>query len=177
MTERHAAVFFDRDGTLMCDVDYCDDPHKVEILPGAAEALRELKRRGFKILVITNQSGIGRGYMTEEDYRSVAHEFESQLGAGLIDATYFCPHSPGDACTCRKPEPGMLLQAAGDHQIDLTKSYFVGDKDSDIGCGRRAGTKTILVQTGYGPAADHERADAVVADANQAAAFILKETA
>lgn len=160
----------------MRDVDYCDDPDKVEILPGAAEALRELKRRGFKILVITNQSGIGRGYMTEEDYCSVKHEFESQLGAGLVDATYFCPHSPDDSCACRKPEPGMLRQAAEDHQIELTKSYFVGDKDSDIECGRRAGTKTILVQTGYGASADHEVPDAVVADVNQAAAHILKQS-
>lgn len=177
MQKRQAAVFFDRDGTLMQDADYCDDPAKVKVFEGAADALRHLRSRGLKIVIVTNQSGIGRGYMTEEDYRAVDREFESQLGSGLIDATYFCPHSPGDSCACRKPEPGMLLQAAKEHHIDLTKSYFVGDKDTDIECGKRAGTKTILVQTGYGCSADHDRPDAAVADIKSAAAFILDECA
>jgi D-glycero-D-manno-heptose 1,7-bisphosphate phosphatase len=174
-TERRAAVFFDRDGTLMQDADYCDDPAKVKVFGRAADALRQLKDRGFKIVVVTNQSGIGRGYMTEEDYRAVEREFESQLGGDLIDATYFCPHSPEESCVCRKPEPGMLLKAAEEHQIDLTKSYLVGDKDSDVECGKRAGTKTILVQTGYGPSADHDRPDVAVADVKEAVVYILKE--
>ncbi len=172
-----AAVFFDRDGTLMQDADYCDDPANVKVFEGAANAIRQLKGQGFKIVVVTNQSGIGRGYMTEEDYRAVAREFESQLGSHLIDATYFCPHFPEDSCACRKPEPGMLLQAAEEHQIDLTKSYLVGDKNSDIECGQRAGTKTILVQTGYGRSVDQDRPDAVVPDVKSAAALILKERA
>jgi D-glycero-D-manno-heptose 1,7-bisphosphate phosphatase len=177
VTSRLNAVFFDRDGTLMQDADYCDDPAKVKVFEGAADAIRELKGRGFKIVVVTNQSGIGRGYMIEENYRAVAREFESQLGSDLIDSTYFCPHSPEESCACRKPEPGMLLQAAEEHQIDLTKSYFVGDKDSDIECGKRAGTKTILVRTGYGPSADHDRPDTVVTDVKSAVAFILKDSA
>jgi D-glycero-D-manno-heptose 1,7-bisphosphate phosphatase len=172
-----AAVFFDRDGTLMRDADYCDDPAKVEVFEGAADALRQLKGRGFKIVVITNQSGIGRGYMTEDAYRAVEREFESQLGGDVIDATYFCPHSPEMTCDCRKPEPGMLRRAAEEHQLDLTKSYLVGDKDSDIECGKRAGTKTILVETGYGRSADHDRPDVVVTDVKGAAAYILKESA
>ncbi len=157
----------------MRDADYCDDPAKVEVFPGAGDALRQLKDRGFKIVVITNQSGIGRGYMTEEDYRAVESEFESQLGSDVIEATYFCPHSPDESCDCRKPEPGMLRQAAEEHQIDLTKSYFVGDKDSDIACGKRAGTKTILVETGYGRSADHNLPEAVAADINAAVQIIL----
>ncbi len=160
----------------MRDADYCDDPAKVEVFQGAADALRQLKDRGFKIVVITNQSGIGRGYMTEDDYRAVEREFESQLGSDLVDATYFCPHSPDESCDCRKPAPGMLRQAAEEHQIDLTKSYFVGDKDSDIECGKRAGTKTILVETGYGGSADHDRPDAVAPDLTAAAAYILKQS-
>lgn len=177
MQERRAAVFFDRDGTLMQDADYCDDPAKVQVFEGAADALRQLKDRGFKIVVVTNQSGIGRGYMTEDDYRAVEREFESQLGSDVIDATYFCPHSPDMSCECRKPEPGMLLQAAEEQRIDLKKSYFVGDKDSDIECGKRTGTKTILVQTGCGRSADQDRPNAVVPDVKSAAAFILKESA
>jgi D-glycero-D-manno-heptose 1,7-bisphosphate phosphatase len=177
LQKKRPAVFFDRDGTLMRDVDYCDDPSKVEVLPGVIEALRQLKAAGFRIIVITNQSGIGRGYLTEEDYRAVEREFESRLGEGLVDATYFCPHAPGDGCICRKPQPGMLQQAAREHEIDLAKSYFVGDKDSDIECGERAGTRTVLVQTGYGDSADHDRPDAVVRDVTNATEFILRQTA
>lgn len=171
------AVFIDRDGTLMRDVDYCGDPGEVEIFAGAAAALGELKARGYKIIIITNQSGIGRGYLNEQAYRAVEKEVARQLGAGLIDATYFCPHAPGEDCDCRKPAPGMVLQAARDHAIDLTRSYFIGDKESDIQCGRRAGTKTILVQTGYGKSADQSAADAVVADLPAAVRFVLSSEA
>src|SRR3954452_7460534 len=94
------AIFLDRDGTLMRDVDYCSDPKNVHVFPEAAEALRGLKDAGFKLIVITNQSGIGRGYMTGKNYDAVEKELEHQLGAGLIDATYFCPHTPGDRCSC-----------------------------------------------------------------------------
>jgi D-glycero-D-manno-heptose 1,7-bisphosphate phosphatase len=176
-TDGQAAVFFDRDGTLMRDVDYCADPAKVEVFAGASEALRRLKAHGFKIVVITNQSGIGRGYLTTEDFRAVERELESQLGAGIIDATYFCPHLPADECFCRKPETGLIRAAATEHGIDLTKSYFVGDKDSDIECGLRAGTKTILVQTGYGRSADQARPDAVAADVPAAVEAILERSA
>ena len=161
----------------MRDADYCDDPAKVEVFRGAADALRQLKAQGFKIVIVTNQSGIGRGYMTEDNFRAVEREFESQLGNDIIDATYFCPHSPEESCSCRKPAPGMLRQAAEEHQIDLTKSYFVGDKDSDIECGKRAGAKTILVETGYGRSANHDRPDAVAPDVTTAVALILKESA
>ena len=144
------AVFLDRDGTLMRDVDYCGDPNNVHILPGVPEALRKLKDRGFKLIVITNQSGIGRGYFNEEQYREVENELSRQLGEDLLDATYYCPHLPNDKCECRKPSPEMVLTAAREHDIDLAKSFFIGDKPSDLECGRNAGVKTILVKTGYG---------------------------
>jgi D-glycero-D-manno-heptose 1,7-bisphosphate phosphatase len=144
------AVFFDRDGTLMEEVHYCSDPALVRVYPGIPEALRKLKSAGFLTIVITNQAGIGRGLFTEAQYHAVQEEFLRQLGPGAIDASYFCPDAPGAPSTRRKPEPGMVLEAAARFRIDLANSYFIGDKASDIECGRRAGTRTILVLTGYG---------------------------
>ena len=144
------AVFFDRDGTLMEDVDYCGDPADVRVFTGAREALRRLKSAGFRLFIITNQSGIGRGYFTEQTYQSVDAELRRQIGADLIEASYHCPHRPDEGCACRKPSPQLVIDAAGKHQIDLTRSFFIGDKASDIECGRAAGVRTILVSTGYG---------------------------
>ncbi len=168
------AIFLDRDGTLMRDVDYCADPKDVEVFADAAPSLSQLRAKGYKIIIITNQSGIGRGLFSEGAYREVEREVTRQTGGGSIDATYFCPHSPDQACSCRKPETGMVDQAACEHAIDLTRSYFIGDKDSDMQCGRRAGTKTILVQTGYGKSANAQAADAVVPDLPAAVRFILE---
>lgn len=131
----------------MKDVDYCDDPKNVFLLPGVHEALGRLKAAGFKNIVITNQSGIGRGYMTEQQYLAVEGEVLRQIGADLLDATYFCPDAPWEPSTRRKPHPGMVLEAVEEHGIDLTRSWFIGDKGSDIECGRRAGIRTIFVQT------------------------------
>lgn len=142
------AVFFDRDGTLMRDVEYCGDPAQVEIFAGVPLVLRRLKEAGFRIVVITNQSGIARGYFTEAQYRVVEKEVSRQVGADLIDATYFCPDLPGTESRCRKPAPGMILDAQRDHGLDLARSFFVGDKRIDAECGRNAGVRTILVQTG-----------------------------
>ncbi len=143
------AVFIDRDGTIMQDADYCSDPTEVKIFPGVPEALRRLKANGYKLVIITNQSGIGRGFFTLDQYRAVEAEVIRQLGNGLIDATYFCPDVPGQHSRCRKPAPGMILGAARDHQIDLTRSFFIGDKEIDAECGRNAGVRTIRVQTGF----------------------------
>ncbi|MEY2563026.1 MAG: D-glycero-D-manno-heptose 1,7-bisphosphate phosphatase [Verrucomicrobiota bacterium] len=167
------AIFLDRDGTLMREVDYCGDPAKVEVFPEAAEALGRLKGAGYKLIIITNQSGIGRGYFSEQDYRAVEREFLRQLGEGLIDDTYFCPDLPESKSTRRKPEPGMIFEAQRDHQLDLARSYFIGDKSSDIGCGRNAGVQTILVQTGYGAGEIDCRADFVARDLAHAAEIIL----
>lgn len=172
---RQPAVFFDRDGTLMEEVHYCGDPGKVRIFPGVSDGLRKLKEAGFRIFVITNQSGIGRGLITVEQYRSVQAEFIRQIGAGLIDASYFCPDAPGTNSNCRKPAPGMLLEAACEHDIDLSASYTVGDKAADVECGRRAGTKTILVLTGYGSEQDCA-SDFRAEDAVSAIAMILAGT-
>jgi D-glycero-D-manno-heptose 1,7-bisphosphate phosphatase len=168
------ALFIDRDGTLMKDVDYCSDPRQVEVFKGAPEALKKLRERGYKLIIITNQSGIGRGHFDERAYRAVEQEVDRQIGHGVIDGSYFCPHAPDEECTCRKPEPGMVLQAAKEHGIDLARSFFIGDKASDLQCGRRAGTKTILVQTGYGKQADQSAADIVVADLPSAVEQILE---
>src|SRR3984893_11084175 len=134
--EKSPAVFLDRDGTLMRDVDYCGEPEDVEVFEGASSALRQLKTRGYKLIVITNQSGIARGYFNENQYRAVETEVGHRIGKGVIDATYYCPHLPDNGCKCRKPSPEMVFQAARDHEIDLAESFFIGDKASDIECGR-----------------------------------------
>jgi D-glycero-D-manno-heptose 1,7-bisphosphate phosphatase len=168
------AVFFDRDGTLIEEAHYCADPARVKILPGVPAALQRLKDAGFRIFVITNQSGIGRGLITEAQYRAVEAEMLRQAGAGLIDAVYFCPETPDAGSPRRKPEPGMVREAAAEHGVDLSHSYLVGDKAADIECGRRAGTRTILVRTGYGATQDCEP-DFVAADATAAIDWILRQ--
>lgn len=130
----------------MRDVDYCSDPARVEIFPGAAAALRRLKEAGFKLIVITNQSGIGRGYFSVANYRAVEAEVQRQLPE--LDATYFCPHAPSEDCACRKPKPEMIFSAQRDHQLDLSRSFFIGDKAIDAECARNAGVRPILVRTG-----------------------------
>jgi D-glycero-D-manno-heptose 1,7-bisphosphate phosphatase len=142
------AVFIDRDGTIMEDTDYCSDPSDVRIFPDAVEAVRELKSRGFKVIIITNQSGIGRGLFTVDQYRAVESEVLRQLGAGLIDATYHCPDAPGQYSNCRKPAPGMIVQAQRDHPIDLSRSFLIGDKEIDVQCAHNAGVRAIRVRTG-----------------------------
>jgi D-glycero-D-manno-heptose 1,7-bisphosphate phosphatase len=144
------AVFFDRDGTLMEDAHYCGDPAQVRLYTGVPEGLRRLKGAGFRTFIVTNQSGIGRGLITEAQYRAVQAELLAQIGEGLIDASYFCPDAPDVPSTRRKPAPGMLLEAAAEFDIDLSRSFMIGDKAADVECGKRAGTKTILVLTGYG---------------------------
>jgi len=168
-----SAVFVDRDGTIMEDCDYCSDPKDVKIFPGVADAMRRLKARGFKLIVITNQSGIGRGLMTVEQYRAVEAEVLRQLD-GLIDATYFCPDVPGQDSSCRKPAPGMILQAKRQHGIDLSGSFFIGDKEIDVECGRNAGVRTIRVQTGFQHDTKVSTADWVAEDLAAAAEIIVK---
>ena len=171
-TDMRRAVFFDRDGTLMEDVHYCGDPALVRVFPGVPEALRRLKAAGFGVFIITNQSAIGRGLITEAHYRAVEEEFLRQAGGDSIDASYYCPDVPGFPSNCRKPEPGMVLAAGAAHHIDLAASYFVGDKSIDIECGRRAGTRTVLVLTGHG-AEQRCAADLTCRDAVEAAQRIL----
>jgi D-glycero-D-manno-heptose 1,7-bisphosphate phosphatase len=122
----------------------------VHVYPGIPEAFAKLKAAGFRIFVVSNQSGIGRGLMTLEQHQAVQQEFLRQIGPGLIDACYFCPDPPGMPSTRRKPEPGMVLEAAAEFAIDLPNSWLIGDKAADIECGHRAGLRTIQVATGYG---------------------------
>ena len=159
----------------MEDVDYCSDPKKVFLHPGVHEALARLKSAGFKNIVITNQSGIGRGYMSEQQYRQVETEVLRQIGTQLLDATYFCADAPWQPSTRRKPQPGMVLEAVNEHDIDLSRSFFVGDKNSDIECGRAAGVRTILVQTGYGKSEEGAGSpDFIAKDVVAAVDIILK---
>jgi D-glycero-D-manno-heptose 1,7-bisphosphate phosphatase len=173
MISKSPAVFVDRDGTIIENVDYCSDPKQVRIFPGVPEAFRRLKSNGFKLIIITNQSGIGRGFFTIEQYRAVEAEVLRQLGDGLIDATYFCPDVPGQYSSCRKPAPGMILQAAQEHGIDLSRSFFIGDKEIDAECGRNAGVRTIRVQTGLQRDMTGSVADWVASDFADAAKIIL----
>src|SRR5436309_4188454 len=169
------AVFIDRDGTIMEDCDYCSDPKDVRIFPGVREALLRLKSKGFQLIIITNQSGIGRGLMTVEQYRAVEAEALRQLD-GLIEATYFCPDVPGQRSSCRKPAPGMILQAKREHGIDFSRSFFIGDKEIDVECGRNAGVRTIRVQTGFQQDTTASTADWVAKNLPAAAEIILAET-
>ena len=170
------AVFLDRDGTLMHDSGYVGDPANVRLFDGVAAALARLKERGFLTIVVTNQSGIARGYFTEADFHAVQARFEELAGPGLIDAVYFCAEHPDNASERRKPGSGMLLEAARDFGIDLASSWMVGDRSGDIEAGRRAGARGILVRTGEGTTADGAGAAFVAADFTEAVEFILQQT-
>ena len=151
------ALFLDRDGTINEDPGYLGDPSSVKLYPGTGKALATLKNQyGFKLVVISNQSGISRGLITHEMVQAVNARINELLAEYnvSIDAFYYCPahpdFSPEEECGCRKPSPELVLKAADDMKIDLKGSYFVGDAVSDIECGINAGLKTILVKTGYG---------------------------
>ena len=146
------AVFLDRDGTICVLKEYLSDPDGMELLPGAAKAIKWFNEHNLVVAVITNQSALARGYFTE-DVLGAIHERMNRLledeGAKL-DAIYYCPHHPDDKCGCRKPEPGLLHNAAKELDIDLSRSFMVGDRMLDVECGKAAGCKGILVLTGYG---------------------------
>ena len=155
MTARgRRAVFADRDGTIIEDRQYVADPADVSLIAGSAEALQQLRRLGFALVTVTNQSGIGRGLYTLGDYERVAAEVDRQLAeAGVVmDGTYFCPDAPGGdpETTCRKPSPVMYAVAANDLGLDTTRSYFVGDKRSDVLPAKAFGGTGILLRTGHG---------------------------
>jgi D-glycero-D-manno-heptose 1,7-bisphosphate phosphatase len=166
------AVFFDRDGTLMEEVDYCNDPADVRAIAGAAAGLARLRAAGWLTIIITNQSGLSSGKITQDQYEAVNAELGRQL-EGLIDAVYFCPDAPANPTHRRKPGTGMLDEATIDHGIDLARSWMVGDKDIDILCGCKAGCRTILVETGYGKNHLSAGADFIVPDATAAIEIVL----
>jgi len=154
------AVFLDRDGTINEDVGYLDNPERLKFLPRAVEAIKLLNNKvGIKVIVVSNQSGVARGFFSEETVKRIDEKMQEELLAqgASIDATYFCPHHPEIGkqpyrvnCECRKPNPGLLLQAAREYGIELRRSYMVGDKMSDIEAGVNARCRTILVLSGEG---------------------------
>ncbi len=171
--EMKPAVFLDRDGTLMHEVNYCSHPDQVILVAGAKEALERLRQAGYLLIIVTNQSGIGRGLLSEDDFKAVQTEVYRQLGDGVIQQTYYCPDLPGSSSTRRKPSPKMVLEATREHGIDISHSWFIGDKDIDMVCGKRAGVGTILVKTGYGASEDTQSADHVADSIVEAVDIIL----
>lgn len=159
MSGLKSAVFLDRDGTVIREYGHFWEPNQIQLIPGAAAAVRRLKAAGFLAVLATNQSGIARGIFTEAQFWVGQHRLEELLAAeGVkLDAAYFCPHHPteGDPpyrgpCECRKPKPGMLLQGARECGIDLPRSFMVGDSAVDVGAGRAAGVRTVRVDTTFG---------------------------
>jgi D-glycero-D-manno-heptose 1,7-bisphosphate phosphatase len=155
----HIGLFLDRDGTINEEVDYLSSPHQVRLIPRAAQAIREANNLGITVIIVSNQSGIARGIFTEHDLKEVNTTLHDMLERehAHIDAHYYCPHLPEGTisqynidCGCRKPNTGMLERAQKEFNIDLAKSFVIGDKISDIQTGNNAGSRSILVLTGHG---------------------------
>lgn len=143
------ALFMDRDGTVMVDVGYPRSPDEVELLPGAPETLARLQALGLKLVVVSNQSGVGRGLVSAEEAIAVHERFVDELRAhGIeLDGVYYCPHAPSDGCRCRKPSPELIERAARELDLELGGSFMIGDKESDLEAGRRAGCLTIAFRS------------------------------
>lgn len=177
------AVFLDRDGTLNEEVGYLSRPEDLRLLPGAAAAVAALNARGIPVIVVTNQSGIGRGYYGWKEFAAVMSRMGTLLALenAHLDAVYAAPHhaeGQGDYAEAdhpdRKPNPGMLIRAAEEHGLDLTRSWMVGDKALDVEAGRRAGCRTCLVRTGYGAGEEECGADLEADDLKAAVDLILQ---
>jgi D,D-heptose 1,7-bisphosphate phosphatase len=182
-------VFLDRDGTVNEDAGYLDRVGRLTLFPWSIDAVRLLNAAGFCVVVVTNQRGVANGVITEEVVQTLHGVIDDRFRAGgaRIERFYYCPHDPAASleayrqdCTCRKPKPGMALQAADELDIDLTRSFVVGDKWSDVAVARHVGATGILVRTGYGvtQAAHADRpADAIVVDDLMAATVHILATA
>ncbi|MGE7774886.1 D-glycero-alpha-D-manno-heptose-1,7-bisphosphate 7-phosphatase [Chitinophaga sp. NPDC101104] len=149
------AVFFDKDGTLVRDVPYNTDPERIALEPGAGEAVGQLRRRGFALVLVSNQSGVARGMFHEDALQAVRERLEELLNVPF-DGFYCCPHHPQGTvqpynrdCSCRKPKPGLLLRAADDLGLELQHCWMVGDILHDVEAGNRAGCRTILLDNGH----------------------------
>jgi histidinol-phosphate phosphatase family protein len=164
----------------MVDVKYCDNPDLVQLLPGAAEGLISLRKAGYRIVIVTNQSGIDRGYFDTETLERVHDRLRSELrkSGADYDAIYYCPHAPEANCNCRKPKPGLFLKAAIELNIDLESSYTLGDRDLDVEAGRAAGTTTILISNNSQSLKSDLRIapDFVVGNLHEAAKIILSNS-
>ncbi len=173
-------VILDRDGTIIVERHYLSDPAQVELLPRTAQGLRRLCEMGLDLLVITNQSGIGRGFFDEARLKLIhARMIELLHHEGVVlDGIYYCPHLPDDQCDCRKPRPGLLHLAAREKDFPLQACFVIGDKACDIELGQQVGATTLLVQTGYGKQAAAEmtvQPDYIVDDLDAASDFIQKQ--
>jgi D-glycero-D-manno-heptose 1,7-bisphosphate phosphatase len=159
------ALLLDRDGTVIEDRGYMHEPDLVELRPGAAEALRAFADEGWALVIVSNQSGVGRGLITAAEMDVVQTRFlEVMRGAGVtIAGSYFCPHRPDENCPCRKPSVFLVEQAARDHGLDLAESWMIGDRRSDILCGKNAGCRTIWLANPLFPV-DEGLADFVAKD-------------
>jgi D-glycero-D-manno-heptose 1,7-bisphosphate phosphatase len=151
-TQARRFVVLDRDGTIIIEREYLSDPQQVELIPGASEALRRLRQLRLGLAVVTNQSGVGRGYFDAARVNLVHKRLDALLAADgvYLDGIYVCPHTPEEGCLCRKPNTGLAEMAAKDLGFDLGAVFVIGDKQSDIEMGQRIGATTILVRTGYG---------------------------
>jgi rfaE bifunctional protein nucleotidyltransferase chain/domain len=146
------AAFFDRDGTVIEEADYLHEPERIRFLPGALEGVKRFQDMGYRIVLVTNQPGIGIGYYSKEDFYRVNREMMKSFSKTgiLVDKIYFCPHSKSEKCECRKPGLALIRRAEEELNLDLSGSYMIGDKTSDVETGKRAGMRTILVRTGFG---------------------------
>ena len=181
MTEpQRRFVMLDRDGTLNVERDYLSDPAGLELLPGVPQALRRLRDLGFGLVVVSNQSGVGRGYFTLETVDLIHDKLRALLAAegASVDAIYICPHAPDQPCDCRKPLPGMVDQAVAEFGFDPARGFVVGDKEADIDLAHSVGAKAILVRTGWGrdtEAANDCQPDIIVDDLPAAVRWIEQE--
>lgn len=178
------AVFLDRDGTVNEEMGYINHPDRLIILPRVPEAIKLLKKYGFKVIVVTNQAGAAKGYFPVTLIEEIHQLLQSRLKAknAELDAIYYCPHHPQANCPCRKPKPGLVYKAQADFDLDLNKCYVVGDRLKDIELGHNVGAKGILVLTGYGKgelkyiAPTHPlEPHFVAADLYEAAKWIVKD--
>jgi rfaE bifunctional protein nucleotidyltransferase chain/domain len=173
------AIFLDRDGTINREIGYLSEPEKFELLPNVLAGLKKMQDMGYRLVIVTNQGGIGLGYFTKEDFYRVNKKMLIEISqAGIVlDKIYFCPHSKAENCPCRKPEIGLILRAKDELNLDLSHSFFIGDSEIDIQTGACAGMKTILIESDLVPdAASLEiMPDFIVRDLLSAAEVILKQ--
>lgn len=173
------AIFLDRDGTINKEIGYLSEPEKFEFLPHAIEGMKKLQNMGYRLVIVTNQAGIGLGYFTKEDFYKVNKKMLAEVSRAeiAIDKIYFCPHSKAENCPCRKPEIGLVLRAKQDLNLDLSNSYFIGDSEIDIQTGAKAGTKTILIESELvpGPMSLETKPDFIAKNLLEAAEIILKQ--
>jgi D,D-heptose 1,7-bisphosphate phosphatase len=176
---KNRAIFLDRDGTVAPDVKYCRRPEDFNLFPDAGEAVKLLNNHGFKVIIITNQSGIARGYFTEQTLGRIHQKMidELNLHGAKLDAIYYCPHHPDDGCECRKPKTALFRQAAQEMDIEFSLSYVIGNSSLDIKAGKTMCCKTVLVTTGSKQEFDKLIPSDYVADSLiQATRWIIKDS-